>query len=200
MNRREFLASVAAAPLAAAPVGHPSALPAQASTGTRPRARIRQSVMASVWTGANLSFEERCQILARIGFKGVDLPTAAAGADPEAVRPGAGDDDRHRHQFPGRLDPQGTARQVRRGLSRRHRHVRRGRLSQSHRAARRAPRHVARRGGRQRRGDPQPRQGLRGAEEASRSAWRSPTPRSPRISAPTRSSTASTGAWMSAGR
>ena len=33
--------------------------------------------MASVW-GANskLSFEERCQILAKIGFKGVDLPTA----------------------------------------------------------------------------------------------------------------------------
>ena len=34
--------------------------------------------MGSVW-GANstLSFEERCRILARIGFKGVDLPTAA---------------------------------------------------------------------------------------------------------------------------
>jgi hydroxypyruvate isomerase len=76
MNRREFLASVAAAPLAAVPVGHPSALAAQASTGTRPRARIKQSVMGSVWTGTNLSFEERCRILARIGFKGVDLPTA----------------------------------------------------------------------------------------------------------------------------
>jgi hydroxypyruvate isomerase len=33
--------------------------------------------MASVWgTGSTLSFEERCRILARIGFKGVDLPTA----------------------------------------------------------------------------------------------------------------------------
>ncbi len=32
--------------------------------------------MASVWTGTNNSFEERCKILARIGFKGVDLPTA----------------------------------------------------------------------------------------------------------------------------
>jgi hypothetical protein len=31
--------------------------------------------MASVWTGSNTSFEERCKILARIGFKGVDLPT-----------------------------------------------------------------------------------------------------------------------------
>jgi hydroxypyruvate isomerase len=76
MNRREFLASVAAAPLAAAPVGHPSAVGSQASTGARPRARIKQSVMGSVWTGTNLSFEERCRILARIGFKGVDLPTA----------------------------------------------------------------------------------------------------------------------------
>jgi hydroxypyruvate isomerase len=38
--------------------------------------RIRQSVMGSVWTGTNFSFEERCRILARIGFKGVDLPTA----------------------------------------------------------------------------------------------------------------------------
>jgi hydroxypyruvate isomerase len=32
--------------------------------------------MASVWTGSTISFEERCKILARIGFKGVDLPTA----------------------------------------------------------------------------------------------------------------------------
>jgi hydroxypyruvate isomerase len=32
--------------------------------------------MASVWTGSKASFEERCKILARIGFKGVDLPTA----------------------------------------------------------------------------------------------------------------------------
>jgi hydroxypyruvate isomerase len=32
--------------------------------------------MASVWTGTKYSFEERCKILARIGFKGVDLPTA----------------------------------------------------------------------------------------------------------------------------
>jgi hydroxypyruvate isomerase len=37
---------------------------------------IRQSVMASVWGTSKLSFEERCKVLARIGFKGVDLPTA----------------------------------------------------------------------------------------------------------------------------
>jgi hydroxypyruvate isomerase len=75
MNRREFLASMAAAPLAGAPVFGPSTMASQGSSG-RPRALIKQSVMGSVWTGTNLSFEERCRILARIGFKGVDLPTA----------------------------------------------------------------------------------------------------------------------------
>ena len=50
-------------------------LPAQ--TPAPARGRIKQSVMASVWTGSKTSFEERCKILARIGFKGVDLPTAA---------------------------------------------------------------------------------------------------------------------------
>ena len=33
--------------------------------------------MASVWTGSTLSFEDRCKTLARIGFKGMDLPTEA---------------------------------------------------------------------------------------------------------------------------
>jgi hydroxypyruvate isomerase len=32
--------------------------------------------MGSVWGNSTLSFEERCKVLARIGFKGVDLPTA----------------------------------------------------------------------------------------------------------------------------
>jgi hydroxypyruvate isomerase len=75
MHRREFLAGIAAAPLAA--VARPEqAAAAQAAPAPKPRAPIRQSVMASVW-GANskLSFEERCQVLAKIGFKGVDLPT-----------------------------------------------------------------------------------------------------------------------------
>jgi hydroxypyruvate isomerase len=31
--------------------------------------------MASVWGGTKYSFEERCQILSKLGFKGVDLPT-----------------------------------------------------------------------------------------------------------------------------
>jgi hydroxypyruvate isomerase len=76
MKRREFLAGIAAAPLAAAQ-RRSSPLASQAAPPARARAPIRQSVMASVWgNGSKLSFEERCQILARIGFKGVDLPTA----------------------------------------------------------------------------------------------------------------------------
>ena len=67
MKRREFLAGIAAAPLAAAPVFGQQAAP-QAAAPARPRTRIRQSVMASVWgTGSTLSFEERCRILAKIG-------------------------------------------------------------------------------------------------------------------------------------
>ena len=74
MNRREFLAGIAAAPLAAAP-GF-AQTPPQGTAPARARTKLKQSVMTSVW-GANskLSFEERCQTLAKIGFKGVDLPT-----------------------------------------------------------------------------------------------------------------------------
>ncbi len=82
MNRRDFLAGVAAAPLAAAALSAqapaagqaPAAAPAQAPA--RPRTKLRQSVMTSVWTGTDLSFEDRCKTLARIGFTGVDLPSA----------------------------------------------------------------------------------------------------------------------------
>ncbi len=45
-----------------------------AQTPATSRGRLKQSVMASVWTGSTASFEERCKILARIGFIGVDLP------------------------------------------------------------------------------------------------------------------------------
>jgi hypothetical protein len=77
MNRREFLAGMAVAPLAAtARPGETPTFALQGAQATRPRTRIRQSVMASVWgAGSTLSFEERCKILARIGFVGVDLPT-----------------------------------------------------------------------------------------------------------------------------
>src|SRR5262245_59924732 len=76
MKRREFLVGMASS-LAAAPiVGTLPAMAQQPAAPARARTRLKQSVMASVWTGTNISFEERCKTLARIGFKGVDLPTA----------------------------------------------------------------------------------------------------------------------------
>jgi hydroxypyruvate isomerase len=69
MERRTFITG-AAVPLVA---GTANILSAQAPAPSR--GRIKQSVMGSVWTGSTTSFEERCKILARIGFKGVDLPT-----------------------------------------------------------------------------------------------------------------------------
>src|SRR6187431_15270 len=74
MDRREFLAGVAAAPLALA-LGEPASVAAAQNTPAAKRMPIRQSVMASVWGGTKYSFEERCQILSKLGFKGVDLPT-----------------------------------------------------------------------------------------------------------------------------
>jgi len=75
MDRRDFLTSVAAVPFVTALRPAP-ATAAQASTPARARMPIKQSVMASVWgNGSTLSFEDRCKILAKIGFKGVDLPT-----------------------------------------------------------------------------------------------------------------------------
>src|SRR5277367_4236596 len=68
MERRGFLAGMAA--LSTGVAGQLSA-----QTPAKPRMRLKQSVMGSVWTGSTTSFEERCKILARIGFKGVDLPT-----------------------------------------------------------------------------------------------------------------------------
>ena len=70
MKRREFLTGMAMAPLAAASF---SATPAGASGRSQNRVPLKQSVMGSVWGNSELSFEERCEILARIGFKGVDL-------------------------------------------------------------------------------------------------------------------------------
>ena len=82
MNRRDFLVGAGAAPLAAASIAlltrADAAAQGQAATpaATPKRAPIRQSVMSSVWGSSKLSFEDRCKTLARIGFKGVDLPTA----------------------------------------------------------------------------------------------------------------------------
>lgn len=74
MKRREFLLGMTAAPLAAALVPREAAA-GQAAPPRRPRTRIQQSVMASVWGSSKLSFEERCETLARIGYRAIDLPT-----------------------------------------------------------------------------------------------------------------------------
>jgi len=84
MNRRNFISSMIAAPIVAAPATFgqrgQGATPPQATTPavqpTVARTKIKQSVMSSVWGNSPLSFEERCKVLARIGFKGVDLPSA----------------------------------------------------------------------------------------------------------------------------
>src|SRR5262245_13335889 len=75
MDRRDFLAGMAAMPFVTVP-SPSSASASQGAAPARARVPIKQSVMASVWGNASkLSFEERCKILAKIGFKGVDLPT-----------------------------------------------------------------------------------------------------------------------------
>src|ERR1700744_453560 len=75
MERRTFLTS-ALTSVAVPLVAGPAVRSVLAQTPAPARTKIKQSVMASVWTGSTASFEERCKILARIGFKGVDLPTA----------------------------------------------------------------------------------------------------------------------------
>jgi hydroxypyruvate isomerase len=71
MKRRQFLAGMAVAPF----IGAPTAKPAQNQSSAVRRTRLKQSVMASVWGNSTLSFEDRCKVLARVGFKGIDLPT-----------------------------------------------------------------------------------------------------------------------------
>jgi len=71
MKRREFLAGMAMAPF----IGATKPETTQTQSATARRVPLKQSVMASVWGNSTLSFEERCKVLARIGFKGVDLPT-----------------------------------------------------------------------------------------------------------------------------
>jgi hydroxypyruvate isomerase len=73
MKRREFLSTVAGAGLVAA---SPIAVSAQTPAATTRKGRLKQSVMASVWGNSQMPFADRCKTLARIGFKGVDLPTA----------------------------------------------------------------------------------------------------------------------------
>jgi hydroxypyruvate isomerase len=92
MKRRSFLRGMASAPLVAAPLieivsaqapqrgqGAPAGAattPPYPAPPAKPRQKIKQSVMNSVWRGLNNSFEDKCKILQQIGFKGIDLPTA----------------------------------------------------------------------------------------------------------------------------
>lgn len=69
MQRRKLLASIAASPLLLAQARWAQAL----EPGIR-QGRLRQSVMGSVWGNLELSFEERCEVLAALGFAGMDLP------------------------------------------------------------------------------------------------------------------------------
>jgi hydroxypyruvate isomerase len=67
LNRRKLLAVLAASPL----------LSVQAARALEPgirQGRIKQSVMFQVWGDLGLSIEERCEVLAALGFAGMDLP------------------------------------------------------------------------------------------------------------------------------
>lgn len=67
LSRRRLLGILAAA----------LALASQAARALEPgirQGRLRQSVMFQVWGDLNLSIEERCEVLAALGFAGMDLP------------------------------------------------------------------------------------------------------------------------------
>jgi hydroxypyruvate isomerase len=64
------MAMLAASPLLAAQVAR------ALEPGIR-QGKIKQSVMPQVWGDLNLSIEERCEVLAALGFAGMDLPQPA---------------------------------------------------------------------------------------------------------------------------
>ncbi len=71
MQRREFLLTGVAAAGAAAVSGRPAAQAVQR------KGRLKQSVMSSVFPqGFSMPFEQRCKLLASIGYQGYDLPNA----------------------------------------------------------------------------------------------------------------------------
>jgi len=69
LRRRELLGVLIASPLLLAQVPLARAL----EPGIR-RGKLRQSVMGSVWGNLQLSIEERCEVLAALGFAAMDLP------------------------------------------------------------------------------------------------------------------------------
>jgi hydroxypyruvate isomerase len=77
IKRRDFLFGAAAAPLAMASfTGLLQGQAAQTPPAAARAVRLKQSVMSSVWGNSTPMFEDKCKVLARIGFKGMDLPTA----------------------------------------------------------------------------------------------------------------------------
>jgi hydroxypyruvate isomerase len=69
LKRRKLLAALAASPLLLAHVRMAAAL----KPGIR-QGKLKQSVMPQVWGDLDLSIEERCEVLAALGFAGMDLP------------------------------------------------------------------------------------------------------------------------------
>jgi hydroxypyruvate isomerase len=67
LNRRRLLAILGASPLLASQVAR------ALEPGVR-QGRLKQSVMFQVWGDLELSIEERCEVLAALGFAGMDLP------------------------------------------------------------------------------------------------------------------------------
>jgi hydroxypyruvate isomerase len=70
LNRRKLVALLAASPLLASKA-------AQALEPGVRQGKLRQSVMTQVWGGLRLSIQERCEVLAALGFSGMDLPQPA---------------------------------------------------------------------------------------------------------------------------
>lgn len=69
LQRRKLLATLAASPVLLAQARIARAL----EPGIR-QGKLRQSVMPQVWGDLELSIEERCELLAALGFAGMDLP------------------------------------------------------------------------------------------------------------------------------
>jgi hydroxypyruvate isomerase len=75
LTRRRLLAAAAASPLFASLLKAAEAPPPPGPPIRE--GRLRQSVMQTVWAGTGFTLQERCEILARLGFAGVDLPQPA---------------------------------------------------------------------------------------------------------------------------
>jgi len=67
LNRRKLLAILAASPVLASHAAR------ALEPGIR-QGRLKQSVMPQVWGNLGLGIEERCEVLAALGFAGMDLP------------------------------------------------------------------------------------------------------------------------------